>query len=167
MITENARYLIDYQWRRSSSFEGRATQLLATSAVVLTLAAGLLTQRVGRFELAVFLLLGAGAFSLLVAAVCSVMCLAPRDAQGPNVEQFRETLYFGYRGGSSPPDLLDEQIASMYIGGPDLPAGHQPLLASLAADADRRGRWLSRCVWWFVASLGPLSAAVVVILAGR
>jgi hypothetical protein len=162
-LAENARYLIDYQWRRSASIEARGTQLLAAAAVVLALLASLLVQHVARFLLASSILLGGTALLLIASAACAVACIAPRAALGPDSTAFREIVYFGYRSAPKKRHLLEAQLVSMLVGDPGAP----PLIGSLALDADKRARWLARSAWCFVAALAPLTATGTVIMWGR
>lgn len=169
LYAAQARYLVDYQWRRSEGFTARATQVLAAAAVLL----GLLTTVVKDARLSVLARSTGVACGvlLLLAAAATVQAIRPKRSTGPGGAAFRDA-YLEYRaladqqvGGTTAcmaptPALVAEQIATMMIGGP----GASPIITDLAADASTRGKWLQAGVALLATSLLPLAATTAALI---
>ena len=166
LFMDQARYLTDYQWRRSGWFETRATQLLAADAVVLALLAGWVLPNVGRpkdggapIAGLVLVFIGAPGLGFVTSAAGCVMAIASRMTAAPNMVGFQEA-YDAYcdsvkRGQPSVRWQVEQQLVTVLLGSP----GERRILAALSGDAGRRSWWLNVGIALFLVSLVFLATA--------
>jgi len=157
---DQARYLTDIEWRRLSSFESRAMQVLATSAVSLAIVSALAAQGNG-MTAAKWVVVVAGGL-LVIAAGLSVAVIWPRTVNEGGLNKFRDS-YLEYRDSETDQAYrVREQLAGMLIGGPS----GDDLLKQLQDDTQKRACWLRYAAAALVTALAVLVAGSALTIAG-
>ena len=160
---DQARWVADWQVRRTESFERKAGAVVAFAGVILTLQTVVVRSiiSVPRTVLAgvIFVLLVLSAGHLVAAALQSIKVLATREYRGPNLEQLRsEWAQYKADGHMSPEgtvQLLADQLLKES-------AGKAAPVQSLHDDAKDRGEHFSSALVRLRRSIVFIALALVV-----
>jgi hypothetical protein len=160
---DQARWVADWQWRRSESYERKAAAVVAFVGAILTLQTVVVGSiiSVPRTMLAwiTFVLLGLSAVSLVAAALDSIKVLATRNYRGPNLEQLRRE-WVKYKGnGHIPPEGTVSLFADQLLR--ESPGKAAPI-QSLHDDAKARGEHFSNACTWLRRSIVLIALVLVV-----
>lgn len=156
LFLEHARYLIDYELRRSNAFETRAAALLGVNTVLLSLTPTVFS----RSDPSPLAVIGAVAAVLLIAtsAVYGVAALRPTATAAPNLDGF-EKLYEQHRATLTDQRFVTtDALVTKLVGD-----GDSSILDSLAADATRRGKRVTWSTYTMAGAVPFLSVARLVL----
>ena len=151
---------------RSSGFERRAFGLLSTVTAALTFLVAALALSGAGSTPAIVKGVAAVALALLVgAAVCSVAAINARSVRLAVPERLRELWDDQKRSPGAEVRLTAQLVEDALMPSVDYRGRPQPgTVASAFAEANMRGRWVSRAVWLLSAALGCLAITGILIL---
>lgn len=160
---DQARWVADWQWRRSESYERKAGAVVAFVGAILTLQTVVVRSiiSVPRTVLAwtTLVLLGLSAVSLVFAALDSISVLATRNYRGPSLEQLRRE-WVKYKGnGHISPEGTVQLFADQLLKESSEKAAP---IQSLHDDAKARGERFSNACTWLRRSIVLIALVLVV-----